>query len=115
MFFQIIPFKITQTLSLTSLNFYTTALPFLNFASSFIFAVLGGMWIYMCRTKSEHVHHIHLLMLVLIGLKMMTAMFHGISFHFVKMYGHPVGKYSSEGASIANGSTVVIVIVIFIS
>ena len=69
-----------------------SALPFLNFASAFIFAVLGGMWIYMCRTKSEHVHHIHLLMLVLIGLKMMTAMFHGISFHFVKMYGHPVGK-----------------------
>ena len=68
-----------------------SALPLLNFAAAFTFAVLGGMWIYLCRTSPEFVHQIHLLMLILIGLKMMSALFHGISFHFVKMYGHPVG------------------------
>lgn len=68
-----------------------SALPMLNFAAAFVFAVMGGMWIYMCRTSKEFVHHIHLLMLVLVGLKMMSALFHGISFHFIKMYGHPVG------------------------
>tara|TARA_B110000091_G_C13770258_1_gene456342 strand:- start:636 stop:1655 length:1020 start_codon:yes stop_codon:yes gene_type:complete len=68
-----------------------SALPLLYFASAFVFAVMGGMWIYMCRTSKEFVHHIHLLMLMLVGLKMMSSLFHGVSFHFVKMYGHPVG------------------------
>jgi G protein-coupled receptor 107 len=68
-----------------------SALPLLYFAAAFTFAVMGGMWIYMCRNSKEFVHHIHLLMLTLIGLKMMSSLFHGISYHFVKMYGHPVG------------------------
>jgi hypothetical protein len=68
-----------------------SALPSLYFAAAFVFALLGGVWIYMCRKSEEFVHQIHMLMLILVGLKMMSALFHGISFHFVKMYGHPVG------------------------
>ena len=54
-----------------------SALPSLNFAAAFVFAVLGGVWIYMCRQSAEFVHHIHMLMLILVGLKMMSALFHG--------------------------------------
>ena len=53
------------------------ALPSLNFAAAFVFTVLGGVWIYMCRQKEEFVHHIHMLMLILVGLKMLSALFHG--------------------------------------
>lgn len=68
-----------------------SALPTIYFATAFSFCALVVAWIYICRRDRENVHHIHRLMLVLVVLKTMSLLSHSISYHFIKLHGHPVG------------------------
>jgi hypothetical protein len=68
-----------------------SALPLIYFISTATFGVMGMFWLYVCHKSREFVHHVHVLMLILIGLKMMASLFRGISYYSLQLYGHSVG------------------------
>ena len=66
-------------------------LPVIHFCYAFVFCAMGLFWVYLCTKNKEYVHHIHVLMLILVGLKVASEFFHGVAFHFIQIYGKPVG------------------------
>ena len=68
-----------------------SALPLIFFFFSIVFGLLGVFWLYICHKGKEYVHHVHMLMLILVGLKMMASLFRGVSYYSLQRYGYPVG------------------------
>ena len=68
-----------------------SALPLIFFISTASFGIMGMFWLYICHKSSEFVHHVHMLMLILVGLKMMASLFRGVSYYSLQQHGYSVG------------------------
>uniref|UniRef100_A0A1W7RAF0 Protein GPR107 n=1 Tax=Hadrurus spadix TaxID=141984 RepID=A0A1W7RAF0_9SCOR len=69
-------------------------LPRLYFTMSFVFFVAGCAWIYALRKKKQESFKIHYLMGLLVFVKSLSLMFHGINYHFIAKDGSPMEAWA---------------------
>ncbi|XP_054719453.1 protein GPR107-like [Uloborus diversus] len=69
-------------------------LPKLYFFMSVIFFVAGCVWISVLRRKRDEVFKIHYLMAVLVFLKSLSLLFHGINYHIIAQDGYPMEAWA---------------------
>ncbi|GBM11829.1 Protein GPR107 [Araneus ventricosus] len=69
-------------------------LPNLYFMMSFIFFISGCVWIGVLRRKKEETFKIHYLMGLLVFLKSLSLLFHGINYHIIAREGSPIEAWA---------------------
>ncbi|XP_035214469.1 protein GPR107-like [Stegodyphus dumicola] len=69
-------------------------LPNLYFLMSFIFFVTGCAWISVLRRKREETFKIHYLMGLLVFVKSLSLLFHGINYHIIAKDGYPMEAWA---------------------
>ncbi|XP_042895846.1 protein GPR107 [Parasteatoda tepidariorum] len=69
-------------------------LPNLYFMMSFIFLVSGFVWIAVIRKKKEEAFKIHYLMGLLVFLKSLSLLFHGINYNIIAKDGTPMEAWA---------------------
>ncbi|GFS65814.1 protein GPR107 [Nephila pilipes] len=69
-------------------------LPNLYFMMSFVFLISGCVWIGVLRRKKEETFKIHYLMGLLVFLKSLSLLFHGINYHIIAREGTPMEAWA---------------------
>ncbi|GIY88892.1 protein GPR107 [Caerostris darwini] len=69
-------------------------LPNLYFWMSFVFFVSGCVWIGVLRKKKEEAFKIHYLMGLLVFLKSLSLLFHGINYYIIAKEGSPIEAWA---------------------
>ncbi|XP_063986685.1 protein GPR107 isoform X1 [Diachasmimorpha longicaudata] len=69
-------------------------LPSLYFMMSLLFFVSGVFWVFILKESKHPVFKIHYLMAVLVFLKSLSLLFHGINFHFIQTKGEHVAAWA---------------------
>ncbi|XP_023232640.1 protein GPR107-like [Centruroides sculpturatus] len=69
-------------------------LPRLYFTMSFVFFLTGCAWIYVLRMKKQESFKIHYLMGLLVFVKSLSLVFHGINYHFIAKDGSPMEAWA---------------------
>lgn len=69
-------------------------LPRLYFTMSFVFFLTGCAWIYVLRRKKQESFKIHYLMGLLVFVKSLSLVFHGINYHFIAKDGSPMEAWA---------------------
>ncbi|KAJ9591309.1 hypothetical protein L9F63_002159, partial [Diploptera punctata] len=69
-------------------------LPALYFMMSLLFFLSGCFWVFILRKSKQLLFKIHYLMAVLVYLKSLSLMFHGINFHFIQTKGEHVAAWA---------------------
>ncbi|XP_066991840.1 protein GPR107 [Anabrus simplex] len=69
-------------------------LPALYFMMALLFFLSGCFWVFILRKSKHPVYKIHYLMAVLVYLKSLSLLFHGINFHFIQTKGEHVEAWA---------------------
>ncbi|XP_044731756.1 protein GPR107 [Chrysoperla carnea] len=69
-------------------------LPALYFMMSLLFFLSGCFWVFILHKSSHPVFKIHYLMAVLVYLKSLSLLFHGINYHFIETKGEHVAAWA---------------------
>lgn len=69
-------------------------LPALYFMMALLFFLSGCFWVYILKKSKHPVFKIHYLMAVLVYLKSMSLLFHGINYHFIQTKGEHVAAWA---------------------
>ncbi|XP_053994681.1 protein GPR107 isoform X1 [Hylaeus volcanicus] len=69
-------------------------LPTLYFMMALLFFVSGCFWVFILKKSKHPVFKIHYLMAVLVYLKSLSLLFHGINYHFIKTKGEHVAAWA---------------------
>ncbi|KAI4499433.1 hypothetical protein M0802_005329 [Mischocyttarus mexicanus] len=69
-------------------------LPTLYFMMAFIFLFSGCFWVFILKKSKHPVFKIHYLMTVLVFLKSLSLLFHGINYHFIQTKGEHVAAWA---------------------
>ncbi|XP_017794206.1 PREDICTED: protein GPR107 isoform X3 [Habropoda laboriosa] len=86
-----------QILEINSGNFLSAGempLPALYFMMALLFFLSGCFWVFILKTSEHPVFKIHHLMAVLVYLKSMSLLFHGINYHFIQTKGEHVAAWA---------------------
>lgn len=92
--------KVNLTLDIMEKNLesYLSAgeipLPELYFALSVIFFILGFIWLNVIQSKRQDCFPLHFLMALLVFVKALALLFHGINFHFISVDGSQVETWA---------------------
>ncbi|XP_011498001.1 PREDICTED: protein GPR107 [Ceratosolen solmsi marchali] len=69
-------------------------LPELYFMMALLFFLSGCFWVFILKKSKHPVFKIHYLMAVLVYLKSLSLLFHGINFHFIQTKGEHVAAWA---------------------
>nr|XP_050858214.1 protein GPR107 isoform X1 [Vespula vulgaris] len=69
-------------------------LPALYFMMAFLFLFSGCFWVFILKKSKHPVFKIHYLMAVLVFLKSLSLLFHGINYHFIQTKGEHVAAWA---------------------
>nr|CAD7423953.1 unnamed protein product [Timema monikensis] len=69
-------------------------LPALYFMMTSLFFLSGCFWVFILRKSKHPVYKIHYLMGILVYLKSLSLMFHGINYHFIQTKGEHVAAWA---------------------
>ncbi|OAD59597.1 hypothetical protein WN48_08705 [Eufriesea mexicana] len=69
-------------------------LPTLYFMMALLFFLSGCFWLFILKKSKHPVFKIHYLMAVLVYLKSMSLLFHGINYHFIQTKGEHVAAWA---------------------
>ncbi|XP_069700943.1 protein GPR107 [Periplaneta americana] len=69
-------------------------LPALYFMMALLFFLSGCFWVFILRKSKNPVYKIHYLMAVLVYLKSLSLMFHGINYHFIQTKGEHIAAWA---------------------
>nr|CAD7412620.1 unnamed protein product [Timema poppensis] len=69
-------------------------LPALYFMMTTLFFLSGCFWVFILRKSKHPVYKIHYLMGILVYLKSLSLMFHGINYHFIQTKGEHVAAWA---------------------
>ncbi|XP_015176179.1 PREDICTED: protein GPR107 isoform X2 [Polistes dominula] len=69
-------------------------LPALYFMMAFLFLFSGCFWVFILKKSKHPVFKIHYLMTVLVFLKSLSLLFHGINYHFIQTKGEHVAAWA---------------------
>ncbi|XP_012246791.1 protein GPR107 isoform X2 [Bombus impatiens] len=69
-------------------------LPALYFMMALLFFLSGCFWVFILKKSKHPVFKIHYLMAVLVYLKSMSLLFHGINYHFIQTKGEHVAAWA---------------------
>ncbi|XP_014206512.1 protein GPR107 isoform X1 [Copidosoma floridanum] len=69
-------------------------LPELYFMMAVLFFLSGCFWVYILKHSKHPVFKLHYLMAVLVYLKSLSLLFHGINFHFIQTKGEHVAAWA---------------------
>ncbi|XP_015514530.1 protein GPR107 isoform X1 [Neodiprion pinetum] len=69
-------------------------LPALYFMMALLFFLSGCFWVFILKRSKHPVFKIHYLMAVLVYLKSLSLLFHGINFHFIETKGEHVAAWA---------------------
>ncbi|OXU22073.1 hypothetical protein TSAR_011759 [Trichomalopsis sarcophagae] len=69
-------------------------LPELYFMMALLFFLSGCFWVFILKNSKHSVFKIHYLMAVLVFLKSLSLLFHGINFHFIQTKGEHVAAWA---------------------
>ncbi|GLG94300.1 hypothetical protein R5R35_002229 [Gryllus longicercus] len=69
-------------------------LPALYFMMALLFFLSGCFWVFILRKSRHPVYKIHYLMAVLVYLKSLSLLFHGINYHFIQTKGEHVAAWA---------------------
>ncbi|XP_068979476.1 protein GPR107 isoform X2 [Bombus flavifrons] len=69
-------------------------LPALYFTMALLFFLSGCFWVFILKKSKHPVFKIHYLMAVLVYLKSMSLLFHGINYHFIQTKGEHVAAWA---------------------
>ncbi|XP_012254100.2 protein GPR107 isoform X2 [Athalia rosae] len=69
-------------------------LPALYFMMALLFFLSGCFWVFILKKSKHPVFKIHYLMTVLVYLKSLSLLFHGINFHFIQTKGEHVAAWA---------------------
>nr|CAD7443606.1 unnamed protein product [Timema bartmani] len=69
-------------------------LPALYFMMTLLFFLSGCFWVFILRKSKHPVYKIHYLMGILVYLKSLSLMFHGINYHFIQTKGEHVAAWA---------------------
>ncbi|KAG8197990.1 hypothetical protein JTE90_029384 [Oedothorax gibbosus] len=69
-------------------------LPNLYFLMSFVFLISGCIWVTVLRKKKEETFKIHYLMGLLVFIKSLSLLFHGINYHIIAREGTPMEAWA---------------------
>lgn len=69
-------------------------LPALYFMMSVLFFLSGCFWLFILRKSKHPVFKIHYFMAVLVYLKSLSLMFHGINYHFIQTKGEHIATWA---------------------
>lgn len=69
-------------------------LPALYFMMAFLFLFSGCFWVFILKKSKNPVFKIHYLMAVLVFLKSLSLLFHGINYHFIQTKGEHVAAWA---------------------
>jgi len=69
-------------------------LPALYFMMSLLFFLSGCFWLFILRKSKHPVFKIHYFMAVLVYLKSLSLMFHGINYHFIQTKGEHIAAWA---------------------
>ncbi|XP_076649135.1 protein GPR107 isoform X2 [Halictus rubicundus] len=86
-----------QILEMNSQNFLSAGempLPALYFMMALLFFLSGCFWVFILKKSKHPVFKIHYLMAVLVFLKSLSLLFHGINYHFIETKGEHVAAWA---------------------
>lgn len=86
-----------QIAEINSGNFLSAGempLPALYFMMALLFFLSGCFWIFILKKSKHPVFKIHYLMAVLVYLKSLSLLFHGINYHFIQTKGEHVAAWA---------------------
>ncbi|RWS10675.1 Protein GPR107-like protein, partial [Dinothrombium tinctorium] len=69
-------------------------LPQLYFALSVIFFLLGVVWLHVIRHRKQDAFKIHYLMALLVFVKSLSLLFHGINYHYIGLNGSQIETWA---------------------
>lgn len=69
-------------------------LPALYFMMSILFFLSGCFWVFILKKSKHPVFKIHYLMAILVYLKSLSLLFHGINYHFIQTKGEHVAAWA---------------------
>ncbi|XP_043286236.1 protein GPR107 isoform X2 [Venturia canescens] len=69
-------------------------LPALYFMMALLFFLSGCFWVFILKNSKHPVFKIHFLMAVLVFLKSLSLLFHGINYHFIQTKGEHVAAWA---------------------
>ncbi|XP_035739173.1 protein GPR107-like isoform X2 [Vespa mandarinia] len=69
-------------------------LPALYFMMAFLFLFSGSFWVFILKKSKHPVFKIHYLMAVLVFLKSLSLLFHGVNYHFIQTKGEHVAAWA---------------------
>ncbi|XP_034187075.1 protein GPR107 isoform X1 [Osmia lignaria lignaria] len=69
-------------------------LPALYFMMALLFFLSGCFWVFILRKSKHPVFKIHYLMAILVYLKSLSLLFHGINYHFIQTKGEHVAAWA---------------------
>ncbi|XP_046981150.1 protein GPR107 isoform X1 [Schistocerca americana] len=69
-------------------------LPALYFTMALLFFLSGCFWVFILRKSKHPVFKIHYLMAILVYLKSLSLMFHGINYHFIQTKGEHIAAWA---------------------
>lgn len=69
-------------------------LPALYFMMALLFFLSGCFWVFILRKSKHPVFKIHYLMAILVYLKSLSLMFHGINYHFIQTKGEHIAAWA---------------------
>lgn len=86
-----------QILEMNDQNFLSAGempLPALYFMMALLFFLSGCFWVFILKKSKHPVFKIHYLMAVLVYLKSLSLLFHGINYHFIQTKGEHVAAWA---------------------
>ncbi|KAG7211220.1 hypothetical protein KM043_010535 [Ampulex compressa] len=87
-----------QIAEINSGNFLSAGempLPALYFIMALLFFLSGCFWVFILKKSKHPVSKIHYLMAVLVYLKSLSLLFHGINYHFIQTKGEHVATWAN--------------------
>nr|CAD7569138.1 unnamed protein product [Timema californicum] len=88
------PMEIKENNSGNYLSAGEIPLPALYFMMTSLFFLSGCFWVFILRKSKHPVYKIHYLMGILVYLKSLSLMFHGINYHFIQTKGEHVAAWA---------------------